>query len=72
MLSKFPPGTPLHPVVDGDIIPTGATFRDIVDRQSSSIPGKHWCKSLLIGDNPMDVLVLKSHKAAPKVDTDRK
>jgi hypothetical protein len=64
--------TPLHPVINRDIIPTNATFKDIVDRQSSTMPGKHWCKSLLISDNKMGVHVLKSRKVASKFDTDGK
>ena len=58
ILTKLPPGLPLHPVLDGDLVPVEPTFKDIADKQSSTMPGKHWCNSLFIGDNQMDVGVL--------------
>lgn len=55
ILSKLPPGLPLFPAIDGDIISVPTTYQDVVDLGTSNIPGKHWCKSLLIGDNQLDV-----------------
>lgn len=55
MMSKLPNGLPLQPAVDGDIIPIPAAFKDIGNLESSVVPGKQWCKALLIGDNQLDV-----------------
>lgn len=63
ILAKLPPWLPLHPIIDGDIIPTTTLFNDIVNKQTLSMPGKRWCKSLLIGDNQQDVCFIEtSHK----------
>jgi hypothetical protein len=55
ILAKIPPGLPLHPVIDGILITSVPTFSDIVNKNTLTIPGKHWCKGLLIGDNQLDV-----------------
>ncbi|KAL3426702.1 carboxylesterase [Phlyctema vagabunda] len=57
-LTKLPPGLPLHPYVDGDIIPVPVTFADISDPSTSVVPGKQWCRDLLIGDNELDASIL--------------
>jgi hypothetical protein len=55
ILAKIPPELPLHPVIDGALIPSVPTFSDIVDKNTPTMPGKRWCKWLLIGDNQLDV-----------------
>lgn len=58
LLEKIPPTMPLMPVVDGDIIPGVPTFSQISDKAEDPtypIPGKQWCKSLMIGDCQFDV-----------------
>lgn len=59
LLSRLPPGLPLQPVMDGDFIPTAATFKDVADLHSATMPGKSWCKGLLIGNNQLDVCITK-------------
>ena len=58
LLTKVPPGIPLMPVVDGDLIPDAVSFLQISapgEDVGFSIPGKKWCEDLLIGDTQFDV-----------------
>ena len=52
-----PPSLPLLPAVDHDLIPGNVDFAQISSKQrpSISIPGRHWCEELLIGDCQFDV-----------------
>ena len=52
-----PPSLPLLPVVDHDLIPGNVNFAQISSKQGPpiSIPGRHWCEELLIGDCQFDV-----------------
>lgn len=54
LLAKTPPSLPLFPVCDGDLIPVHNSFEDIAS-QKQTLPGKLWCKSILIGDCQFDV-----------------
>jgi carboxylesterase type B len=42
------------PLVDGDICPVGVDFKTVMDG-SLSLPGRHWCESVLLGDCEFDV-----------------
>jgi hypothetical protein len=55
ILTKIPPGLPLHPVIDRVLVSSVPTFSDIIDKNTPTMPGKHWCKGFLIGDNQLDV-----------------
>ena len=60
LLSKIPPHVPLLPLIDGDIVSAPSSFPKIADRTEtgvSEVPGKAWCKDLLIGDCQSDVSV---------------
>ncbi len=57
---KIPPQVPLLPLIDGNIIPSPSSFQRIADRSEtgvSELPGKAWCKDLLIGDCQSDVSI---------------
>lgn len=58
ILSKIPPGLPLQPVVDGDVVPLSPSFSEFANKEATTIPGKQWCEELLIGDNQLDVSYL--------------
>lgn len=55
---KVPIGTPLLPAFDGDTVPGVPDFK-IVSSQEDSLafpmPGRKWCKSLMIGESKLDV-----------------
>jgi hypothetical protein len=53
--AKLPPGLPLFPAIDNDLIPAPAEFSGIADPESPALPGRTWCKALFIGDNQLDV-----------------
>jgi hypothetical protein len=51
-------GLPLLPVVDSDSVPCAPTFAQVgskVEDPALSMPGRSWCKELLIGDCQFDV-----------------
>jgi len=52
-----PPSLPLLPVVDQELIPGNVNFAQISSKQGPfiSMPGRHWCEELLIGDCQFDV-----------------
>jgi hypothetical protein len=52
-----PPGLPLLPVVDNDIIPGNLNFDQVSSKQtpSVSLPGRTWCEEVLVGDCQFDV-----------------
>jgi hypothetical protein len=39
ILAKIPPGLPLHPVIDGVLIPSVPTSGGIVDKNTPTMPG---------------------------------
>jgi carboxylesterase type B len=47
------------PLVDGEICPVGIDFKTVMD-DSLSLPGRHWCESVLLGDCEFDVSNLPS------------
>jgi hypothetical protein len=58
-----PPGLPLLPVVDNDLIPGNLNFAQVSSKEtpSVSLPGRTWCEEVLVGDCQFDVSFLISH-----------
>jgi len=57
-LLSVPPNIPLMPVIDGDLIRNTLDFAHVSSKEDSSeldMPGRKWCKDLLIGDCQFDV-----------------
>ena len=55
---KIPPGTPLIPAIDNDIIPGVPTFPSVSSQSDDPqfpIPGRKWCAGLMIGESKLDV-----------------
>jgi hypothetical protein len=53
-------GLPVLPVQDNDAVPCAPTFSQIgskAEDPSLSMPGRSWCKELLIGDCQFDVRI---------------
>lgn len=58
ILAKIPPNIPFLPAVDDEIIPGLHRFSEVSKQAHDSewqVPGRTWCKELLIGDCQMDV-----------------
>jgi hypothetical protein len=58
MWQKVPPGTLLLPSVDGDTISGSPDFVTVSSKEDSSVfmmPGRKWCKALMIGESKLDV-----------------
>jgi hypothetical protein len=58
LVDRAPPGA--VPAIDGNIIPTMVTFKDLVDKSTdlkSYLPGLHWCESFFFGDCGFDVSI---------------
>jgi len=56
-LLSVPPNIPLMPVIDGDLIRNTLDFAHVSSKEDSSeldMPGRKWCKDLLIGDCQFD------------------
>lgn len=54
----IPRSTPLMPVMDSSIILGAATFSQVLNKLDEPIlpmPGRHWCKNLMVGDCQFDV-----------------
>jgi hypothetical protein len=60
LATLVPPGLPLLPVVDNDLIPGNLNFTQVSSKENPSIsqPGRNWCEELLIGDCQFDVSFL--------------
>ncbi|KAF8864542.1 alpha/beta-hydrolase [Acephala macrosclerotiorum] len=61
-------GLPLLPVVDNDVVPCAPSFSQIGSKAEDpalSMPGRSWCKELLIGDCQFDGSIL-SHMLGPR------
>lgn len=56
LYSKLPPGLPLIPVVDDDLVKALPTYKQTLKYgPTEMLPGMTWCKRLLIGDCQFDV-----------------
>lgn len=55
LVTKLPPSVRFVPALDGSFIQSGVTYAQIGKRDSTMLPGKDWCKELLIGDAEVDV-----------------
>lgn len=55
LVTKLPSSVRFVPALDGDFIQSGVTYAEVVKRDSAVLPGKGWCKELLIGDAEVDV-----------------
>ncbi|KAI9159180.1 hypothetical protein HJFPF1_07188 [Paramyrothecium foliicola] len=60
LFQRLPPTLPLHPVVEGDIIPHYSSFDRWTADALLSIPGTTWCSSIFIGDCEHDVSILST------------
>ncbi|GKZ32646.1 hypothetical protein AbraIFM66950_002171 [Aspergillus brasiliensis] len=58
LLAKLPPSVLSAPAVDGDMVPSAATYAQVADRASDIPRGKQWCHDLLIGDAQCDINIL--------------
>lgn len=55
LLEKLPPGLPLFPLVDGEVLSTPASFAQLSEKNGPPFPGTKWCESIMIGDSELDV-----------------
>jgi hypothetical protein len=58
---KLPPGAPLLPTVDGEIVPGHPDFVTVSSLEDSakfSMPGRKWCEALMIGESKLDANIL--------------
>lgn len=55
LFAKLPPSVRYTPVLDNDIVISGVTHSAVGSPESKTLPGKEWCKDLLIGDAEVDV-----------------
>lgn len=53
----LPPGLPLMPIVDNDLIPGNLNFGEVSSKEDPAVPmpGRKWCEELLVGDCQFDV-----------------
>lgn len=64
---KAPPSAPMMPCVDNDTvpgIPDFATVSSQEDKPNFLLPGRKWCKALMLGDSKLDVSSCGRRKAA--------
>lgn len=55
---KVPPGTPLVPYMDGELVPGEPSFLSVSSKEDNPnflIPGRKWCSALMIGESKLDV-----------------
>lgn len=55
---KIPPGMPLLPAIDTDLVPGDISFPTISSQSADpqvQIPGRKWCSALMIGESKLDV-----------------
>lgn len=55
---KVPQGTPLAPVLDGELVEGVPNFVNVSSKEddpSFTIPGRKWCSSMMIGESKLDV-----------------
>jgi hypothetical protein len=64
-----PPGLPLLPVVDNEIIPGNLNFDQVSSKEtpSVSLPGRTWCEEVLVGDCQFDVSFLRSSNTSTPI-----
>ncbi|KAH9878854.1 hypothetical protein J1614_002288 [Plenodomus biglobosus] len=58
---KVPPSAPMIPSIDGDVVPGLPTFKIVCSKDDSSqfpMPGRKWCKSLMIGESKLDANIV--------------
>ncbi|KAF2442415.1 alpha/beta-hydrolase [Karstenula rhodostoma CBS 690.94] len=58
---KVPPGTPLTPSIDNEIVPGVATFPGVSSQSEDPqfpLPGRNWCSAVMIGDSKLDGSIL--------------
>lgn len=63
-LAKVGRRFPIGPLIDGDSIPVGTTFRSLRDKDEvvKLFPGLRHCKRVIIGDCQMDVSLHLHHR----------
>lgn len=56
LISKLPPSISFNPAADGDIVPSKPlSYAQVADASDNSLPGRRWCRNILIGDCQMNV-----------------
>jgi carboxylesterase type B len=58
---KIPPGAPLLPTIDGELVPGHpdfVTISSVEDSVKFSMPGRKWCEALMIGESKLDANIL--------------
>lgn len=55
LITKLPPSVRYVPALDSDLVVPGVTHSEVGNLESKALPGKDWCKELLIGDAEVDV-----------------
>jgi hypothetical protein len=58
LATLVPPGLPLLPIVDHEVISGNFNFAEISSKEGPTgvaLPGRGWCEELLIGDCQFDV-----------------
>lgn len=61
---------PISYVMDGDIIPSTATYVGLADTDSakSLYPGTEWCKTIMVGDGQFDSMVMGAMALGSRTD----
>lgn len=55
---KVPAGAPLLPALDDETVPGSPDFPTVSSKETSAkfpMPGREWCKALMIGESKLDV-----------------
>ncbi|KAF1830650.1 alpha/beta-hydrolase [Decorospora gaudefroyi] len=58
---KVPTGAPLLPSIDGDTVPGAPDFLTVSSQEDNPVfmmPGRKWCKALMIGESKLDANIL--------------
>jgi len=58
IVELLPPGLPLIPVIDGDVIPTDIKLSTLITQDPNVFPGSRKIESILLGDSKLDASIL--------------
>lgn len=64
---KAPPSAPMMPSIDNNTVPGFPDFSTVSsqeDKPNFLLPGRKWCKALMLGDSKLDVSSCASCKGA--------
>ncbi|KAJ5371402.1 uncharacterized protein N7496_007494 [Penicillium cataractarum] len=59
LITKLPPSVRYVPALDSDLVVPGVTHAEVGNLESKVLPGKDWCKELLIGDAEVDASIFE-------------